>query len=110
MKKRFLILAAVLMALTTRAQVTNFSLFKVTVYHQTSPLAPTAPDHPDAYYFAAQMNFVGAVQGVQDVTLTGPNLPTSAFVEVTSNFYTYNSPYYDQKADFDAAFPSGEYD
>ena len=89
--------------------VTNFSLFKVTVYQQSSPAAPTLPDHPNAYYFGAQLGFLDTQDGVVDVSISGPAMALTYFDNPATNYFNYGSPYYDLKSDFDSAFPAGDY-
>ncbi len=92
------------------AQVTNFSLFKVTVYYQSSSTPPATPDFPNAYYFGAQLNTLDS-SNYADVTVTSPgNAPLEFLDQLSSSFYDFNSSYYSDKAAFDADFPSGEYD
>lgn len=96
------------LGLPASAQVTNFSIFKVTVYHQAGTAPPAAPDVPNAYYFGAQLNTVQATNYV-DVYFDGP--ATSEYLnEITPFYYNYGSPYYADKPSFDADFPGGEYD
>jgi hypothetical protein len=91
------------------AQVTNFSIFKVTVYNQNSPALPTAPDVPNAYYFGAQLNSLDASDYV-DVYANVPGADSIYFDESAPNYFTFNSPYFADKTDFDSSYPSGEYD
>jgi hypothetical protein len=110
MRRFSFVLSWTLLAFTARAQVTNFSEFKVTVYNQSSAAAPTQPDHPNAYYFGAQLNFTDGAQGIADVAISGPVLPFTYLTEGTPIYYSYGSPYYDLKMNFDSDFPAGEYD
>ena len=102
--------ALVLSGLSLHAQVTNFSLFKVTVYYQYSPTPPTTPDFPNAYYFGAQLNSSDS-SDYADVTITSPgNAPLADLDQLSPGFYDFNSPYYADKIDFDGDYPGGEYD
>jgi hypothetical protein len=91
-----------------RAQVSTFNVFKITVYQQTSPAPPVAPDAPNAYFFGAQLNTTNSF-GYVDVYFDGPN--QSAYLnELTPFYFDFGSPYYADKPDFDADYPGGEYD
>ena len=92
-----------------QAQVTNFSIFKVTVYNQYSPSPPTIPDVPNAYYFGAQLNSLDASDYV-DVYANVPGTGSVYYDESAPNYFTFNSPYFADKTDLDLSYPSGEYD
>jgi hypothetical protein len=97
-------------SLSLNAQVTNFSVFKVTVYQQTGGTPPSTPDTPNAYYFGAQLNTSDST-GYLDVNLTGPGAaPTAYLSEITPYYFDFGSPYYADKPGLDADYPSGEYD
>jgi hypothetical protein len=111
---RFLSLV-VLLALPARAQVTNFAIFKVTVYHQTNSAPPVTPDFPDAYYFGAQLNMSVAnyYQAADFIWSAAP--PTSPAYNanmplISPNNFNYGSPFYATKAAFDADFGPGDYE
>jgi hypothetical protein len=95
--------------LSAQAQVTNFSIFKVTVYRQSSVAPPTTPDAPNAYYFGAQLNTIDSTDYV-DVNFTDPNDNTAYLGEITPFYFNFGSPYFAAKSDFDSSYPSGEYD
>ena len=108
--RRFAILVLVAcLARPLQAQVVNFSLFKVTVYHQTSVAPPAAPDAPNAYYLGVQLNSIDS-PGFADVTFSDPPGDSYVLAPLTSDYFNYGSPYFSAKADLDAMFPSGEYD
>jgi hypothetical protein len=110
MRPIFLILATLgLSPFYLHAQVTNFSIFKVTVYNQYSPAPPATPDVPNAYYFGAQLNSLDASDYV-DVYANVPGTGSVYFDEFAPNYFNFNSPYFANKTDFDSGFPSGEYD
>ncbi len=101
--------ALVFAGFSARAQVTNFSIFKVTVYHQSSPTPPTMPDFPNAYYFGTQLNTEDA-SDYMDVYQVTPVNNTNYLQETGVNYFSFNSPYFDTKTNFDATYPPGEYD
>jgi hypothetical protein len=101
--------AFVLAEFSACAQVTNFSIFKVTVYHQSSPTPPTVPDFPNAYYYGTQLGSEDASDYV-DVYQVTPIDNTNDMEETAYNYFSFNSPYFDTKTNFDATYPPGEYD
>lgn len=104
-----LALALALAEFSADAQVTNFSLFKVTVYQQSSPTPPTMPDTPNAYYFGAQLGTEDSSHYL-DVYKVTPVNATNYLSESGENYFNYGSPYFATKTNFDANYPSGEYD
>ncbi len=94
--------------LSLHAQVYNFSIFKVAVYHQSSPTPPAAPDSPNAFYFGAQLNTTNS-DGYKDVYFNGPE-DTEFLSEFTPYYFNFGSPYFPDKVSFDAVYPSGGYD
>jgi hypothetical protein len=94
--------------LSLRAQVYNFSIFKIAVYQQSTPTPPTAPDSPNAFYFGAQLNTTNS-DGYKDVYFNGPE-DMEFLSENTPFYFDFGSPYFPDKPSFDAVYPSGEYD
>lgn len=99
----------VLLRFSAQAQVTNFSIFKVTVYHQSCPAPPITPDTPNAYYAGMQLGTEDASDYV-DVYAVTPDNVTNDLNETGENYFNYGSPYFATKTNFDANYPSGEYD
>jgi hypothetical protein len=95
--------------LSLHAQVTNFSVFKVTVHHQASAAAPSSPDTPNAYYFGAQLQTLDS-SGYTNVDVTSPGIGTDYLTGLTPYYFNFGSPYYADKAAFDNDYPAGEYD
>ena len=94
---------------SSEAQVTNFSIFKVTVYNQTNAAPPVTPNSPDAYYFGAQLNTLDSSNYV-DVYFVDPNGDTTYLSQITPYYFNFGSPYFSNKTDFDMTYGSGEYD
>lgn len=114
----FLCRLGLLIALTlpASAQVTNYAVFKVTVYHQVDTMPPTVPDFPNAYYFGAQLNLTAS--NYYDsasffwtaAPLTSTAATNLALALVSPYNYNYGSPFYTTKAAFDADFGPGDYE
>jgi len=88
---------------------TNFALFKVTVYNQAGVAPPTVPDSPNAFYFAAQFATpdASAITNVGVVDPAGTNL---VLTESGPGYFSFGSPYFATKTNFDTTYGSGEYD
>ena len=102
--------ALLLLALTDRlpAQVFEFDIFKTTVYHQTNAAPPVTPDFPNAYFFASKL-ITDPSYNVTDIFVDSP-LAEYSMQSNSTTFFTLNSPYFSTKTNFDAHYPSGEYD
>jgi len=106
-----LVLLLALAVVTLNAQNTNFSVFKIIVYHQISGSIPTTPDVPNAYFFGAQFNTADSSDYL-DVYFTDPaNAGVPVYLtQENPYYYDFGSPYYADKPSFDADYPGGEYD
>jgi hypothetical protein len=93
---------------SVHAQVTNFSVFKVTVYQQTCGAPPTSPDFPYAYYFGAQLN-ASYASDFGDVYVVSPGIGREPLTQLTPTDYNFGSPYYADETNFDNDYPGGDY-
>jgi len=94
-----LFIALAFLSLSATAQVTNFGIFKVTVYHQTNSAQPVAPDFPKAYYFGAQVNLTSPYyySYADFYTPMSMGYPDYMYYSSADNLY-YGSPYYSSKS------------
>jgi hypothetical protein len=97
-----------LIASSLQAQVTEYDLFKVIIYHQTSGDAPSTPDVPDACYFSSRVVTDPAY------TTTAARLATPVRSEYpyfgrSPTTFTVNSSFLATSTDLDRCFPPGQY-
>jgi hypothetical protein len=94
------------------AQVLDLYHFKGTVYSQTSPSPDVTLRYPDIYYFANSLDAdpAKALEYSLFMVFT-PSDSNGEFVMTENSTYafSFNSPYYADKTDFDADYPNGLY-
>jgi hypothetical protein len=103
------ILAGLLAGISPGNAQTNFAIFKVTAYYQASVAPPTAPNTPNAYYFGAQFGTADD-SAIENVGLVDPAGDNISLTESAPDYFSFGSPFFADKADFDAAYGSGAYD
>lgn len=108
--------ALLLLAVDNRlsAQVLDLGQYKGTVYTQTSPSPLVTPRYPDIYYFANSLDAdpAKALEYSPFMVFTPSESPTNGefiMIEGGSYYFSFNSPYYSCKTNFDADYPNGLY-
>jgi hypothetical protein len=97
-----------------RAQILDIYHFKGTVYIQTSPSPAVTPRYPDVYYFANLLDAdpAKALEYSPFMVFTPSTSPTNGefvMTETSTYSFSFNSPYYACKTNFDADYPNGLY-
>jgi hypothetical protein len=107
----FVSLALVARETIVRADVTNYSIFKVANYQQIDSTQPTEVNSPEAYYFGSQLFASDYGEIITNAVMTAPD---SVAYTMSGNpvptAYYYNSPYYAEKTNFDTDYPNGTYE
>jgi hypothetical protein len=101
--------AVILIACTGQSQVTEYDLFKVIVYHQTSADALAGPEAPAWYYFTSRV-ITDPACTTTNLSLATPLHSDYPYVSRSPTCFTVNSSSLASKTDLDTCFPPGEYD
>jgi hypothetical protein len=104
------LVVSVFLISAAQAQLKQFVLYRDADFSQNSTSAPTTPF---GYFFTAR-NYMVDQDSFDGATLTypGPGSPatyTSTGMDTGGFYQLYQTPYYPDKASFDAAFPAGNY-
>lgn len=111
---RFLKLAGVLLAMvcclcgSLPAQVAQYDFFKVIVYHQTSRDAPSAPEVPDAYYFASTV-VTDPAYTTTAVRVATPVHSEYSYSRRSPTNFSVTSSFLATSTDLEGCFPPGVY-